>query len=406
MKRYAAICVLSLLAGCGAGVKAPAVNAVDPVASNVLQFSVGVATISQNNGTRSARGLNTVETLRQSNGLSGLLYDVPTITGPTSFSVAASTTQGVPLVASSQDQTPIGNGGLDAGADFGTNRISSATLNDGEYITFFGGPGATQGLRPTSAGAFGYGLCACNASSAPTNGVPQLFVAYSLPIYGGENSGLSDNVAQYYGGPPAFPAVSPEIAQAGFVGYPTGFVDFAVAPVLGTYRLDVAIPPDIGGTPISTTPLLWATAQLTSSAGLPVFATPSFSSDNAGGGSISVNVPVGASEAMIFVKAKAMTQPATTACATTHASTSFYTFLVSSSGPHTVQLPDALGAPDRTGKATATLCSQERFAVYAAAFDYPAYESAYPMNLAQAPIIAAPSGQADVSTSDIFLGAY
>ena len=216
MKRALAYAFVFLLTACGGsgGNATPPVQNVDPVNSNVLQFAVGVATISQHNGARIAYGLNTVETLRQADGLSGLLDDTPTITGPTTFSVSTSTTANQPLVATSLPATAGGGGGLDAGADFGTNRISQATLNDGQYIRFYSGPGASVvPTTPSTAGAFGYGFCPCNSSSAPVNGVPQLYVAYSLPIYGGISVLQSIGVAQYYGGPPVFPAVSQAIAQ-------------------------------------------------------------------------------------------------------------------------------------------------------------------------------------------------
>ncbi len=63
----------------------------DPAATSKLQFAVGVATIAFNGGKSVAYGLNTVETLRQSNGLSGTLYNQPMIIGPSSFDVLIST---------------------------------------------------------------------------------------------------------------------------------------------------------------------------------------------------------------------------------------------------------------------------------------------------------------------------
>ena len=71
--------------------------------------------IASNNGQKIAYGLNEVETLRQSDGLSGVLYDVPMIIGPTSFDVLISTQTGNQVVA--------------AGNDLGTNHITWGTLN-------------------------------------------------------------------------------------------------------------------------------------------------------------------------------------------------------------------------------------------------------------------------------------
>ncbi|MBV8638619.1 MAG: hypothetical protein JO322_11070 [Candidatus Eremiobacteraeota bacterium] len=411
MKRVTAIMFALLLSACGGtsgGNQTPPVQGVDPVGSNVLQFAVGIATISQNNGAVISHGLNTVETLRQPDGLSGLLNDAPTITGPTTFSISTSTTANAPLVATSLPATAGGGGGLDAGADFGTNRISQATLDDGQYIHFFGGPGSSVvPTTATSAGAFGYGFCPCNSSSAPVNGTPQLYVAYSLPIYGGSSVLSTIGIAQYYGGPPAFPAISPEIAQAGFTGYSMGFTDFAVAPALGSYSLTVAIPPDATAPNTNPGASLSATAQLTSLGGLPLFATPAFQSDGNGGGSVAVSIPAGAMEALVFVQAiGTQNSTATDSCTLSHASTSFYTIRASGIGAQSVTLPDTLGPPATSGAATPTLCHGQSYAVYAAGFDYPAFEAAYPQNVSQSPVITSTSGQADITTSDALAGTY
>ena len=383
--RLAVLCALLAASGCGGGANTqPAVTIVDPVAASTLQFAVGIATISSGNGSVVSRGLNVVETLRQANGLSAVLYDVPTITGPSAFSITTSTVNKLPL------------GTADAGSDVGTNRISQATLNIRNYVTFFAGPlasGYTQSI-PT-AGAFGYGLCDCNANSGPVNGIAPLYVAYGLPIYSG-NGGT--NLQQFfYGGPPAFPSPSPEIAQAGFSGYSLGFTDFAVAPVLGAYRIDVAVPPTFDTSVSTSAPTLSTTSQLTSLTGLPAFAKPTFAADNQGGGTIGVNVPAGATETLVFVEADPVGASSTTpldACNAAHRVSQFFTMLVSGNGAQTATLP------------VHSICSGQPYKVYAAAFDYPAYESAYPQNLAPAPPIASASGQADISTSDSLSGNY
>src|ERR1700761_9332197 len=106
----------ALLAGCGnGGASEPPQTSVDPAAVSKLQFAVGIATISSNNGAKIAYGLNTVLTLRQANGLSGTLYNIPQILGPSDFNVLTSTV--------------TGNQVIDAGADLGTNHITWGTLN-------------------------------------------------------------------------------------------------------------------------------------------------------------------------------------------------------------------------------------------------------------------------------------
>ncbi|MGA7092507.1 MAG: hypothetical protein WBX23_00600, partial [Candidatus Cybelea sp.] len=73
--RYAALllgplAMIATLTACGnGGASEPPVTSLDPAAISKLQFAVGVATMSYNNGTSVAIGLNTVETLRQQNGL-------------------------------------------------------------------------------------------------------------------------------------------------------------------------------------------------------------------------------------------------------------------------------------------------------------------------------------------------
>ena len=164
-------------------------TSVDPAASSKLQFAVGVATISFNGGKSVAYGLNTVETLRQKDGLSGTLYNVPMIIGPSSFDVFTS--------------VETGGGVQSAGSDFGTNHITWGTLNQTAWL------GPLRGLKQSSTGAFGYGLCACNSDSGPGNGFTPLYEAFNLPIYG-------EQIGTYwYGGPPAFPAAGRIVGRVG-----------------------------------------------------------------------------------------------------------------------------------------------------------------------------------------------
>ncbi len=377
MNRSAFLCLaafLALLCGCGSNSAfQPDVAGVDPVASNKLQFAVGIATIASNGGSTVMYGLNTVETLRQANGLSGSLYNVPAITLPTTMSVPA-------------NPSFIDN-------DAGTNRITQNTLNEPNIGLPNNGTGTT--LASPTAGAFGYGFCECNSNSGPANGFAPLFIAYALPLLG--QPGL-----QYYGGPPAFPAVSSYLVQQNFVGYPLGFTDFAIQPVLGLYKLDVAFPPAFTASPGASQ--LSASAQLTSTTPLGVFATPSFTPDRTGGGTLSFSTPSGVTEVLLFVKVNSVSVSSDT-CSKAHATTQYLT-VQSSAGTNAVALADNLGPPEANGTATRTICSGESYQVYAAGFDYPAFEAAYPKNLEQTPLITAPSGQADVTTSDAAAGQY
>ncbi|MGA8098154.1 MAG: hypothetical protein WB810_05775, partial [Candidatus Cybelea sp.] len=59
-----------------------------------------------------------------------------------------------------------------------------------------------------------------------------------------------------------------------------------------------------------------------------------------------------------------------------------------------------------SGEKSATLCPQGSYSIYAVGADWPVYESSYPNNLAQLPLITGPRGQADVTTSDVRTGTY
>ncbi len=110
-----------LLGGCGnGGASEPPITSFDPAATSKLQFAVGVATIAYNGGQSVAYGLNTVATLRQSDGLSGTLYNIPHDHRARRTSTCSISTQ-------------TGNEVQSAGADLGTNHITWATLNQSQW---------------------------------------------------------------------------------------------------------------------------------------------------------------------------------------------------------------------------------------------------------------------------------
>ena len=382
--------VAAVVAGCGnGGASEPPVTSLDPAATSKLQFAVGIATMSYNRGTSVAYGLNTVLTLRQADGLSGTLYNIPQILGPTGFNILTS--------------TETGNDVQSAGADFGTNHITWGTLNQQQWT------GGTRGQKASSTGAFGYGFCPCNSDSGPVNGTSPVYQAFSLPIYGA-------NQELFYGGPPAFPQADPALLALGWEGYSLGFTDFAVAPAIGVYRLYAAVPPayttpqnptpspNPGGSPTPPPGVLAATAQLSDLTPLPPFAIPAFRPDGNGGGTVTVTVPAGATEALIVVKA--LRDSGTGDCVLAHTSDAYYTMVAPHAGFSSVTLPPNIGPTTSTGQPSATICPNGSYQIYAAGTDYPAFEASYPTNLAQLPRIRAANGQADVTTSDILNGAY
>jgi hypothetical protein len=315
------------------------------------------------------------------------------IVGPTSFDVLYS--------------TETGNEVQSAGSDLGTNHITWSTLDQTQWT------GPPRGQKSSTTGAFGYGLCPCNSDSGPGNGFTPLYQAYFLPIYGGQS-----DVQRWYGGPPAFPAAGPSLIALGWEGYSLGFTDFAVAPVLGTYHLYAAVPPaydtpqnptpspNPNGSPTPPPGILAAGTQLTSLTPLPSFATPAFTPDNKGGGTIELAVPKGATEVMAVVRALGGSGISGSTCVNAHTSDAFYTVVTTKGGRQSLVLPDELGPLTQSGQATQTICPKGTYYVYAAAADYPAYEASYPGNLSQLPAIHGKGGQADVSTSDALTGSY
>ena len=390
LKALFALACCAVVYACGnGGASEPPVTSFDPAATSKLQLAVGVATIAFNGGNSVAYGLNTIETLRQQNGLSGTLFNQPMVIGPSSFDVLIS--------------TQTGNQVQSAGADLGTNHITWSTLNQSQWT------GPPRGPKQSTTGAFGYGLCPCNSDSGPGNGFTPLYLAYNLPVYG-------NNEERWYGGPPAFPQAGPSLVALGWEGYSLGFSDFAVQPVIGVYHLYAAVPPaydtpqnptpspNPNGSPTPPPGILAAAAQLASLQALPAFPTPAFKPDGKGGGTITLRVPAGATEALAVVHANAGS--GTGICVQSHQSDSYSTVVARHAGTNALILPDDLGPLTQSGKKTPTLCPKSRYEIYAVGADYPAYEASYPKNLSQLPVIKGPNGQADVTTSDLLNGSY
>ena len=219
---------------------------------------------------------------------------------------------------------------------------------------------------------------------------PRCIQAFNLPVYG-------DSEQLFYGGPPSFPNFDPSLQALGFLGYSLGFTDFAVQPVIGTYRLYAAVPPAYttpqnpiptpgpDGTPTPGPGVLAASAQLTHLTPLPAFAIPSFVADGNGGGSVTLTVPQGATEALAIVRA--VGNSGTGICLQAH------TFDASTrSSPRRGSADDRAGRQDRAENGhrpkPPTICPSGSYQVYAAA-NYPMYESSYPNNSANCRSFAA-----------------
>jgi len=339
----------------------PATTVFNP-ASASLGFAVGVATL-QTSGAP-VIGFNVVETFRQADGLSAALVSTPKITGPNNF------------------VGEMVNGGE-------ANYISGTPPGGDCTATTFGCTG----------GAFGYGI-------APDNliGSTPVFSQYSQPLFH-ERNGL--NPVLYYGGPPAWPQVTNGTYPTGFVGFTPGFLTFSTPPVLGDFQLDVRVPTGLQGHVDVT-----RVAHLTSLTPLPVLnATQPFADPaNPGGLKIDVNVPAGLSDEWIFVSDFGQCYPQTTL----GTSQAFFTVRTTQPGMQELTLPSELG-PTNGSQPTHTICTAadnqaatgnpnatgDRYSIYAAGFDYPAYGAAYPQNSQASPQITGANGQADVTLSTV-----
>jgi hypothetical protein len=343
-------------------------TAVNPSAQRVdlskdkLQFVVGTANIAFD----STVGLNVVATFRQPNGLSAVLLDTPTITGPSGFVV--------PPTA-----PPL---------DAGTNHISGSP----QVMPTPSVPATTFDLI---GGVFSYGFGPFNSDNSGTAFYPGNPNTYPNADYNEPFYAKSANAPVSLGGPPAYPFFNDGTYPPAFAGYSQGFAAFEAAPVAGAYSLSVNVPIASGPSWNFT-----ANATLSNLAPLPALGKPAFTKSGAGGGMITLTVPADARivETIVYVE-------------NTTAGTFFAIGPLAGSGALIATLPDKLGPCSGGGcqngpNATASLASGDSFVIYAVTYDYPAFEAGPPGNTNQTPVIAGAGGQADVSISRLLLGTY
>jgi len=333
---------------------------VNPLTIGKLQFAVGTANIA---GTA---GLNTVATLRKADGSSAVLFNTPTIVGPAGFVV--------PTLLGA-DGKPDGN------IDASTNAISGSApqqLGTTPPVTTFG----------SSGGVFGYGFQPDNS----TTGGAASFSRYALPFYVASASKLT-----YLAGPPAFPQTRNGNYATGFAGWTLGFTDFAATPVAGGYALSVVIPTGFDNAGNATSGALSASATLGSTALLPAIATPTFAPDGTGGGTATVTVPAGVVDAYVFIVDT--TVGGTDCFPGTQGRPIYYAIETTTSGTQKLTLPPNLGPTAPGFSNTRSICSGDKFSVYAAGFDYNPTAAAPPLSTSQLPTIVGANGQADVTTS-------
>jgi hypothetical protein len=391
LSRALSLAVLPLLAACSTTATIPNTTQAS-LSANKLQFAVGTANIGQDG----AIGVNFVTTLRQPNGLSGVLADSPTITGPGAFRVPGASGGAYPGVGPNPDantnhigsspQVPLTNKGLvnsTLGTFTGVFSYGFGPFNSDQSTTsgayYPGNPSSTGGNGFTSSAYDGTSLVAAATSSGDAT--------QPLPFF-------SADPMDYVTGPPAVPFFNNGTYPANFAGYSPGFAVFETTPVAGSYSLAVKVAAQ-NASPITYS----STATLSTTAALPAMATPTFAKDGAGGGSVTVTVPAGVTEAMIYVVDAPAGGPAT-----------YYSIgPITASG--TYPLPDNLGACIGSGcqngaGANQSIHAGDTYFVSAVGFDYPAFQSAPPNNKQQTPAITGANGQADITMSPILSGTY
>jgi len=353
--RLAALGCITMLAACTGGQSGilPIYTSDNIAAKSKLQFAVGTANYA---GTPA---LNTVVTFRQANGLSATLLNSPTIVGPAGFTVPTVSTAGVDGGTASLSSTP---------------QVIPGTLSTVPRTTF-----------NQSGGVFGYGFAPLNSTTGggQVAGITTATGYYSEPFFVPGSAKFAPLL-----GPPATPNFNDGNTAGGFPGYPSGFTSFAgVTLVPGGYTLSVLVPT---ADPKLAPNIAPVTAQLTSTSLLPTFAAPTFVSDGNGGGTVTMVVPLGVTETIVYVQDSSAGLN--------------YSFVVQGTGPQTVVVGDKLGPVTTAGVIKPTLGSGDAINVIAVGFDYPAFEAAPPANVSQTPTIVGANGQADLTASPITAG--
>jgi hypothetical protein len=292
--------------------------------SSVLRVSVGTV-----NFAGGPVGINVFETDRAPSGYTAIPVNTATLTGPGGFAGPA--------------------GSADPGS-------GSASVAMGAAADSF--PVASFTTNMAAADGFGVGPPgSSSASVSPFPVQPQFFDAV------GAGTAFSAQRA-LYGGPPAYPAPS------GNTGFPEGFYLLALsgAPPTGVYTLTVSYVQN--SVPGSQS----ATATLSSNVPLATLPAPTYAGDGLGGGSGSITLPAGVTEALINFTDRG---PGNTGVRAT--------LVVHGTGVHGYNLPNSMQF--HTGDA---------IRIQAFGFDYNDFELGPPNNLSQSPPLPA---QADVTVA-------
>jgi len=414
--------VSALLAGCSGGANGiPPISSTNPISTGALEFAVGTANLYGTNV-----GLNVVSTYRKAGGLSNVLVDTPTITGP--FTLPASSAAGGE--GFDPYSTLPGGPSKEEVAAKATITGTSQSLHPGTPVCVQVTPCIDSGVSvPPNTSTFGQAggvfVNGISPGNSTNGGVASSYVPYTEPMYD-----TTPNTFVDFGGPPTFDPDGTGLGLrdglnslgAGVLGIPEGITTFAnVVASAGTYTLSVAVP-----TGVSSYGTVTATANLGSTAVLGTITAPTLTLDGKGGGTFTVAaLPAGVTEELVqivdFGPLNSMGQSLGVSCqgpigAAEGAGPVYYTILVKSPGRYT--LADTIG-PNTTvtqGKSVITpspsICTGKQntaaagsatpgdsYSVQAIGADYPLYESLYPVNTSQTPTLVGAKGQADITIS-------
>jgi hypothetical protein len=429
----------SLLAACSQGNSAPpAVVQVNPGNPGYSKLQLAVGNVTFPPGTSPAFGINVLSTLRQPNGLSAVLLDTPTLTGPWAGSLPAAAPAG-----GGPDAYATVNDGGPSLADMTSNALTGTPLTVRLGAPACDASGAVPapfaqcpaGVTPDtstfgqSGGVFGMGFQPANST---TNTTATSYVPYAQPIFATKATAAAIGFTAF-GGPPAFHDGISNMGWrdglhnlgSGVLGWDEGINVFQLvsAPAAGTYTLNVSIPTGQNQQGQSSFATVSASAHLGATALPQIGAAPAVTLDGAGGGSVTVVLPTGATEGYVQIvdlgPVPASSGKAADAnCQGTLGTSAFpvyYTIFVTRSGTYT--LPDTDG-PNTTQSGPSTLtpspsiCTAaqnskalgaaapgDSFAVQYFAMDYPLFEASYPNNNSQGPALTGAAGQADITIS-------
>ena len=447
--------VAACTAGGAPGPSISSVNVGDPNYSH-LQLAVGTANLY---GT--VTGLNVVSTLRQPNGRSAVGVDTPTLTGPFTFSAAATPApasgQSDPYTTVFPQLSPTIAPAI-IGPSLPETTAASVAITGTPQTVHPGTPYCDStgsvpnldfsvcpnGISPNastfgeSGGAFAMGLAPYNTVAA--QGQSYSYAPYPQPMY-------ENNHPQFipWGGPPAFdPDGNGMGTRDGLV--PLGFDSFGfpfwlgvgegvtafenVTPAVGTYQLSISIGIIGNGGPSFVT--ISKSAMLSSLSLLPTVTAPTVLPDanGDGGATFTATVPAPVTEALVQIvdfgpggDPTNTSGPGPSNCQGpkgTAFAPVYYTVKITASGTYNLPPTDGPNTNLNGGSQNLTpspsICTAaqnnasgntnayDTFTVQMIGFDYPDYEAAFSLtqqNTPQAPTITGPNGQSDITVSSM-----